>query len=130
MINTTDAGFKFNIEISKSGSDGISKMKIFCIGLALLEFCAECGLPIDFLVHDSEMYDGVDSRQRAAAIERASQVAEATGTNTIVHSTPTQCRMTTSAKGSPLTNTFASSWQTENPQGGFLGWVFDPPPKS
>ena len=73
VIDTTDSGLKFNIEISKSGSDGISKMKIFCFDLALLEFTAGRGLPIDFLVHDSEMYDGVDSRQRAAAIQRASR---------------------------------------------------------
>ena len=83
VINTTDSGFKFNIEISKSGSDGIGKMKIFCFDLAILEFCASRDLSIDFLVHDSEMYDGVDSRQRAAALERAREVAERTGTQYI-----------------------------------------------
>ena len=83
VIDTTDSGFKFNIEISKSGSDGIGKMKILCFDLAILEFCASRGLPIDFLVHDSEMYDGVDSRQRAAALERAHEVAERTSTQYI-----------------------------------------------
>lgn len=83
VIDTTDSGLKFNIEISKSGSDGIGKMKIFCFDLALLEFSAGRGLNIDFLVHDSEMFDGVDSRQRAAAIQRASEVAAATGTQYI-----------------------------------------------
>ena len=82
-IDTTDSGLKFNIEISKSGSDGIAKMKIFCFDLALLEFCATRERSIDFLVHDSEMYDGVDSRQRAAALERARAVADKTGTQYI-----------------------------------------------
>ena len=83
VIDTTDSGFKFNIEISKSGSDGIGKMKIFCFDLAILEFCADRDMSIDFLVHDSEMYDGVDSRQRAAALERAHMVTERTGTQYI-----------------------------------------------
>lgn len=83
VIDTTDSGFKFNIEISKSGSDGIGKMKIFCFDLAILEFCANRDMSINFLVHDSEMYDGVDSRQRAAAIERAYKVTERTGTQYI-----------------------------------------------
>ena len=83
VIDTSDSGFKFNIEISKSGSDGIGKMKIFCFDLAILEFCARRDLSIDFLVHDSEMYDGVDSRQRAAALERAHEVTERTGTQYI-----------------------------------------------
>ncbi|MDE0625897.1 MAG: DUF2326 domain-containing protein [Bryobacterales bacterium] len=83
VIDTTDSGFKFNIEISKSGSDGIGKMKIFCFDLAILEFCAKRDMSIDFLVHDSEMYDGVDSRQRAAALEQARKVSERTGTQYI-----------------------------------------------
>ena len=83
VIDTTDSGLKFNIEISKSGSDGIGKMKIFCFDLALLEFSASRDLSIDFLVHDSEMYDGVDSRQRAAALERASEITDDTGTQYI-----------------------------------------------
>ena len=76
VIDTTDSGFKFDIDIAKSGSDGISKMKIFCLDLAILEFSSGRDMGIDFLVHDSEMYDGVDSRQRAAALERAHEVAE------------------------------------------------------
>ncbi len=40
LIDTTDSGRKFNVEIGKSGSVGIRKMKIFCLDLALLEFSA------------------------------------------------------------------------------------------
>ena len=83
IIDMTRAGFRFNIEISKSGSDGIGKMKIFCFDLAILEFCTNQDLSIDFLAHDSEMYDGVDSRQRAAALERAHDVTEYTDTQYI-----------------------------------------------
>ena len=83
VIDTPDLGSKFNIEISKSGSDGIGKMVIFCFDLEILEFCASRDLSIDFLVHDSELYDGVDLRQRAAALERVREVAERTGIQNI-----------------------------------------------
>ena len=66
VIDATDSGFKFDIDIRKSRSDGIGKMKIFCFDLAVLEACAGRDMGIGFLIHDSEMYDGVDSRQRAA----------------------------------------------------------------
>lgn len=83
VIDTTDSGFQFRIEISKSGSEGVNKMKIFCFDLAVLESCVRRDLSIDFLIHDSEMFDGVDSRQRAAALELAHKVAKRTGTQYI-----------------------------------------------
>ena len=127
VIDTTDSGLKFNIEISKSGSDGISKMKIFCLDLALLAFSAGHGLQIDFLVHDSEMYDGVDSRQRAAAIQRACEVADTTGTQYI-------CALNSDmVPYDEFRDEFAFDEHVRlrltdgDPAGTLLGMVFDPP---
>jgi uncharacterized protein YydD (DUF2326 family) len=70
IINTSNTGYKFDVEIQKSTSEGIGKMKIFCYDLMLVELMASKGL-INFLVHDSTIYDGVDSRQRAHALSYA-----------------------------------------------------------
>ena len=84
MIDVGESGFKYDVEIDKSGSEGVGKMKIFCFDLMLLQLMAQKGSGlIDFLVHDSGIYDGVDSRQRALAIELASAVADSTGTQYI-----------------------------------------------
>ena len=84
VIDVGESGFKYDVEIDKSGSEGVGKMKIFCFDLMLLQLMAQKGSGlIDFLVHDSGIYDGVDSRQRALAIELASAVAESTGTQYI-----------------------------------------------
>lgn len=56
-------------------SEGISKMKIFCYDLTLICFARERGLGIDFLIHDSTIFDGVDPRQRAHALELAAAMA-------------------------------------------------------
>lgn len=83
VIDIGDAGFKYDVEINRSGSEGVSKMKIFCFDLMLLEFMHHQKKPIDFLIHDSSLYDGVDSRQRALAIERACEVSETFGSQYI-----------------------------------------------
>ena len=62
VIDTIDKGFEFEIKIPKSKSLGKSKMMTFCYDLMLLETFYDENL-IDFLVHDSNIFDGVDSRQ-------------------------------------------------------------------
>jgi uncharacterized protein YydD (DUF2326 family) len=54
-------------------------MKIFCYDITLASFSRGRGLGIDTLVHDSTIFDGVDPRQRAHAIEHASAQSEQYG---------------------------------------------------
>jgi uncharacterized protein YydD (DUF2326 family) len=75
VIDIDDTGYKFDVEIAGSPSEGISKMKIFCYDLTLISFARQRGLGIDFLIHDSTIFDGVDPRQRAHAIELAAAMA-------------------------------------------------------
>ncbi len=75
VIDIGDTGYKFDVEIAGSPSEGISKMKIFCYDLTLICFARERGLGIDFLIHDSTIFDGVDPRQRAHALELAAAMA-------------------------------------------------------
>jgi uncharacterized protein YydD (DUF2326 family) len=78
IINTTENGYEFDVEIQRSSSEGVGKMKIFCYDMMLVELSAEKG-GIDFLIHDSSIYDGVDSRQRAHALQYAYNKAEEHG---------------------------------------------------
>jgi len=83
VINISDSGYKYDVEIERSGSEGVSKMKVFCFDLMLTEFVRSRDKNIDFLIHDSILYDGVDSRQRAKALERAHKVCSSLGTQYI-----------------------------------------------
>jgi uncharacterized protein YydD (DUF2326 family) len=74
VIDIGDSGYSYKVEIERSGSEGIDKMKIFCFDLALLQLQLEKQARIDFLIHDTLMFDAVDPRQRARALERADQV--------------------------------------------------------
>lgn len=74
IINVSDNGYSFDVEIPRSSSEGVGKMKIFCYDLMLVNLFAKRGL-INFLVHDSTIFDGVDSRQTAQALEHAHRKA-------------------------------------------------------
>lgn len=79
IINITDNGYKFDVDIERSGSRGINSMKVFCYDLALAElWCANNPNP-GFLVHDSLIFDGVDERQRALGLQLSAQKAEKLG---------------------------------------------------
>ena len=79
VIDIDDTGYKYQVEIERSGSEGINKMKIFCFDLALLQLQLQIPGRIDFLIHDTLMFDAVDTRQRARALELAAQVTSEFG---------------------------------------------------
>ena len=79
VIEVTHAGFKFEVEIERAKSSGIGNMKIFCYDLTLAQIWAARSTSPGFLAHDSLIFDGVDERQVAAAIQRAAQVAATDG---------------------------------------------------
>ena len=72
VIDHSEKGYHFTAEIPKDGSQGVGKMKIFCYDLMLVDRLARMGR-MNTLIHDSTMFDGVDSRQTAHALERALQ---------------------------------------------------------
>lgn len=70
IIDVSDNGYSFDVEIPRSSSEGVGRMKIFCYDLMLVELFSKRD-KINFLVHDSTIFDGVDSRQVAHALEYA-----------------------------------------------------------
>jgi uncharacterized protein YydD (DUF2326 family) len=66
-------GYKFAISVAGQNSTGVNKMKLFCLDLALLEEGVNSAHHPDFLVHDSSVFDGVDPRQTASALQLASE---------------------------------------------------------
>lgn len=78
LIDITETGYRFDIDIPRDRSDGIGNMKIFLYDLMLMQLPRNHRFP-RFLVHDSVIFDGVDGRQRAAAIELAARESKRLG---------------------------------------------------
>jgi uncharacterized protein YydD (DUF2326 family) len=79
IVDVGPGGFRFDVEIERSGSSGISNMKIFCYDLMLARLWAERNPSPRMLIHDSTIFDGVDERQRAVALEMAAEESQKFG---------------------------------------------------
>jgi uncharacterized protein YydD (DUF2326 family) len=79
VIDPSPSGFTFDVDIERSGSAGIGNMKIFCYDLMLARLWSDHSATPGVLVHDSSIFDGVDERQRALALELAASEAKAHG---------------------------------------------------
>ena len=83
-VSATKSGPKFEAHIAAERSKGITNMQIFCFDLMLAEMLARHDRFPGFLIHDSHLFDGVDERQVAKALQLGAERAEAGGFQYIV----------------------------------------------
>ena len=83
-ISPTPNGPTFEIWIDAQRSKGITNMQIFCFDLMLADLAARRGLGPGFLIHDSHLFDGVDERQVAKALQLGAEHSAAVGYQYIV----------------------------------------------
>lgn len=84
VVAATDNGPEFRISIEGDRGGGISNMEIFCFDLALFKVVtARLGGP-GFLLHDSHLFDGVDERQIAGALQLGLEATQGKGLQYIV----------------------------------------------
>ena len=76
-VDASSSGPKFEVKIESQRSKGITNMQIFCFDLMLMELSVKKGHSTGFVIHDSHLFDGVDERQVANALQLAAQRAEA-----------------------------------------------------
>ncbi|HEU5376104.1 MAG TPA: ABC-three component system protein [Ktedonobacteraceae bacterium] len=74
-ISASPNGPRFDVTIGGEKSGGINSMQIFCFDMMLMQLCAERRVGPGFLVHDSHLFDGVDERQVAKALQIGAQAA-------------------------------------------------------
>ena len=68
-------GPQFEIRIQGAKSKGITNMQIFCLDMMLMKINCERGIGPGFLIHDSHLFDGVDERQIARALQVGAELA-------------------------------------------------------
>lgn len=84
-IRHTENGPSFEVKLPAARKGGgKSKMGIFCFDLMLTQLLHERGRGPGVLVHDSHLFDGVDSRQTASALALGAKVAEELGLQYLV----------------------------------------------
>jgi uncharacterized protein YydD (DUF2326 family) len=83
-ISATHNGPLVEVRIDSQRSKGITNMQIFCFDLMLADLATRRGMGPGFLVHDSHLFDGVDERQIAKALQLGANHAKAVGYQYIV----------------------------------------------
>src|ERR1035437_2459800 len=83
-IETSRNGYRFAPTIGGDSSEGVRSISIFCFDLTMAVTARRLGHGPDFLVHDSHLYDSVEARQVASALNLASEVAIEEGIQYIV----------------------------------------------
>ncbi len=83
-IYDTSGGPRFEVNIDGQRSKGITNMQIFCFDLMLTEINLKNKRGPGFLVHDSHLFDGVDERQVAKALQLGAERAKSAGFQYIV----------------------------------------------
>lgn len=124
IIDITDKGFDFDVKIDRSESHGVSNMKIFCFDLMLMQLWAERSVGPGFLFHDSSIFDGVDSRQVAAALELANTEATNLGFQYICSLNSDDLPRDDLGDESPVLEKVAIELRDDDPSGMLLGIEF------
>ena len=78
-VDAGPGGYKFDIKIERSSSQGFESMKVFCYDLMLATLWSKKAASPPFLVHDSTIFADVDSRQIASALTLAEQESKKHG---------------------------------------------------
>jgi uncharacterized protein YydD (DUF2326 family) len=77
IIEAWKSGFSYSVQIDGGGNHGGSDMmKVFCFDMMLFEIVAGRLSGPGFMVHDSQLFDGVDARQIHSAISYGAKVAD------------------------------------------------------
>lgn len=83
-IEATNKGLRMEITGGPNKSKGIREQQIFCFDMLLAVMQAKRGNKLGFLVHDSHLFDAMDERQVANAIEAGARLSEEYGFQYIV----------------------------------------------
>jgi uncharacterized protein YydD (DUF2326 family) len=75
----TNNGPLFKIEVQGERSPGISHMQIYCFDMMLSQITSSRGIGPGFLIHDSHLFDPVDSRQVGIALQLGKELSERLG---------------------------------------------------
>lgn len=78
-ISATDTGLRFLPQTPADGSAGVMSMEVFCFDLTLAALAKGRGEGPGFIIHDSHLFEPVDGRQFARALQIAADFSETMG---------------------------------------------------
>ncbi len=127
IIEAAKNGPQVKIDIEGDGNKGgIDMMKIFCFDMMLFQMSADrFKHGPGFMVHDSHLFDGVDSRQVLKALTFGAKVAKELKGQYIVTLNSDEFLKDQISDGTTLESAVLSIRLTDDESGGLFGFRFD-----
>lgn len=127
IVEASRTGPRFRIDIQGGGNKGgIDMMKLFCFDTALLRISHDrFGPGPRLLVHDSHLFDGVDSRQVARALTYGNATTNEIGGQYIVALNSDEFEKANAASKMPLNEFVNKVRLADDETGGLFGFRFD-----
>ena len=123
-VENTENGVAIDVTKQGDKSKGIKSMQIYCFDMTLISLLREQGEKIDFLIHDSHLFDPVDSRQVAHALVTGKSLADQYNFQYIVTMNSDQIPYEYLPKEFDVNSVIVEPRLTDTDDGGLFGFRF------
>lgn len=124
-ISATDTGLRFLPQTPADGSAGVMSMEVFCFDLTLAALAHGRGEGPGFIIHDSHLFEPVDGRQFARALEIAADFAGRTGIQYVALLNSDEIARAERESGISFADYVLETELSDTPDGGLFGTRFD-----
>ena len=124
-ISATDTGLRFLPQTPADGSAGVMSMEVFCFDLTLAALAKARGEGPGFIIHDSHLFEPVDGRQFARALQIAADFSTRTGIQYIALLNSDETARAERESGASFANYILETELSDTPDGGLFGSRFD-----
>lgn len=124
-ISATESGLRFLPTTPGDGSAGVMSMEIFCFDLTLATLIHSRHEGPGFIIHDSHLFEPVDGRQFARALEIAADFSVDTGIQYIALLNSDELERAEYESGSDFSEYVIEEKLSDTRDGGLFGQRFD-----
>lgn len=124
-ISATENGLRFLPQTPADGSAGVMSMEIFCFDLTLATLAQSRGEGPGFIIHDSHLFEPVDGRQFARALQIAADFSARTGIQYIALLNSDEIVRAEREGGVSFAEYVLETELSDTPDGGLFGTRFD-----
>lgn len=124
-ISATDTGLRFLPSTPFDKSAGVMSMEIFCFDLTIAALARRRGEGPGFILHDSHLFEPVDGRQFAKALQIAADFSAETGIQYIALLNSDELDRAEREAGVSFDQYVLNTELSDTPDGGLFGIRFD-----
>ncbi len=124
-ISATDTGLRFLPQTPADGSAGVMSMEIFCFDLTLATLAQGRGEGPGFIIHDSHLFEPVDGRQFARALQIAADFSMRTGIQYVALLNSDEIVRAERESGASFAEYVLETELSDTSEGGLFGIRFD-----